>query len=316
MKRNSIPKEIEKINNIEEYVNNLTEDELTSKLQSYSNFCIKQLAELQTFILGASQWDGEEIIKVSPIHNELAESQELHKKGDENSLDEDEINPSLMRIKYSNKMAEMENEYKLKLEKMKERLKNEFEEQMNKINEEHELKVTSLQKEIEDIQAELEEYQEESKYIKKSEHETMLQKILNENSKEIEEYQKQIEESEKLIKDKYPHLINYNTSNMKNMVPKFEKNSLNEKSFEESINNCINQLKVQNGNSDNIILISSLVENPIQTIKELSTITDLDLKDSESDCVDTEADIIVNSIPHSNYKILSGKNKSKENKNK
>lgn len=324
-----------KIENVEEYVNNLSEEEVNAKLNSYSSICKDKLTELKNLItlsIPAIQPDLEESVKnpisfFSPLpkknnfnDNEYIKSEEFKigltedKNIFTNSDDfNTEENESLIRIKYSKKISDLETEYRSKLEKAKENLKQEYKEKLASIGEEQEKKVNNLTKEIEQIQSQIQILQNESKFITKAEHEKIKEKLILDNTNEVDDLKKQIEEYEHIIKEKYSSLISTDNSNI--YIPKFDKEALKDEFFEDKVDVFLNQLKNNLANTDKIILISTLTDNKFnKSFKESIIRTETNPVDSEYDCLETEADININPIINSSYQIMINKNNTKSKK--
>lgn len=307
--QSELQKELDSIINIEDYVNSLSQSELLIKISQYTSLCKSRLSEYSKLL-------SSEDVPSNPIKKDSTQTTkriDIDATLDNISDNEDYENESLMRIKYESRISNMENEYKNKLEQTKEKITNEYEKQKEKMSNEFEEKMNNLQKEIDDIQSELTEYEDTNKYIKKKDHENRIQQILDDNSNEFKELQSKVEEQENIIKDKYHHLISENES-IQYIIPKFDKKVANDYDFDNKVNSCITQLKSQNGNNNYITLVTPFFDfDNLFSYKQSILQTDYDFKDMESDCLDTENDVVVNPIKHSDYIIMKDRNNKCKN---
>ena len=283
--------EILKIDNIDSYINNLSPEEVNSKLIAFSKLCEDKMKEMQILFTTINQKE-DKINKLATTTSLLKENNNTSNQSDEPKIDE------VLRREHNQKIHELQKEYQDKLEKEIESLEEKYKTEMDQIMEEHNKKVKELQEAIEKMKSEI-EYANENQvqYITIAEHKDKIQSILDENKDLIEKYDKDIEDIETKIKTKYPNMINNDNAFIKNnnivYLPKFDVESIQDSKFKEELEKYLTFVKSIKENEKNgyITLLSPISTKPEEHQRNKESIIINKTENSEYESNDCDYDI-------------------------
>ena len=129
--------EILKIDNIDSYINNLSPEEVNSKLIAFSKLCEDKMKEMQILFTTINQKE-DKINKLATTTSLLKENNNTSNQSDEPKIDE------VLRREHNQKIHELQKEYQDKLEKEIESLEEKYKTEMDQIMEEHNKKVKEI----------------------------------------------------------------------------------------------------------------------------------------------------------------------------
>lgn len=295
--------DISKIENIDNYINSLSPEDISNKLISFSKLCEEKMHEMQDLFNSINQKE-EKINKLtlSSIIKDNPPPQFEEPKNDE-----------ILRREHNQKLKELEKEFQQNLEKEIDNLEEKYKNDIENIIDEHKKKVKDLQGEIEHLKNEIDYAKEnQDKFISNSEHQERVQQIIKKHKEEIDKYDKNIEDIEKKIKDTYPDKINLNNQFIKTnktcRLPKIDVNTVQDETFQEQLDNYLNYLKqlkekeqnglitlissIDNGNDDDKSYKESIIINRTDNSEYESNENDYDIGEPES---------IINNFPCAIY---------------
>ncbi len=300
---------INEITNIDEYINNIPDEELMNSIQQFKDIKDNKLNELKREEDKLNEFEKINNDNISFIKNDnLSTSSNKNKnniyKSQNDNLSQF-VESTLLYREYEKNIEDLKQEYKLNLKKELENLENKFQKERSEIIEEHRNKVKNLENEILKFKMDLDTF-ENGKIIKREEYDKMVNKIINKYKQKYNLNEKEIQKLEKEIEQDYSKLI----SN-ENLPNKLELNNeiLSDNNFSIEIDNLINELNQKKKKSGLIFIYSKLKikENDKERPSQRSTnyIIKTDGSEPDYDCDTNENDeVSIRDIPSLNFEPL------------
>ena len=275
--------EIKNIKNLDEYVNKFNFDEIIEKISTFEQIQNEKLSHLNYLQNNLNNINLN--ISFNTFENKTFDNKTFSEKRiknqkkyfSNNNLNySNSINFSLNNSmekaieetipytkEHQNKLEELRMKNLKKINKKKDEIENEFKNEKNLIMENFRNKTNFYEIENEKLKNEIDVYYDEKeKFISIEEHEKLIENLFEENNEKYLKKNLEIKNLENQILFEHPKLINNNNNNNKIFKPNFENNkkSLNEKEYENEIENFIFDLKkiIEN---ENFILFSDLNYN-------------------------------------------------------
>ena len=295
------------ITNIDEYINNIPEEELMYTIQQFKDIKDNKLNELKREEDKLNEFEKINNDNISFIKNDnlstSSNKNNIYKSQNENLSQF--VESTLLYREYEKNIDDLKQEYKLNLKKDLENLETKFQKERSEIIEEHRNKVKNLENEILKFKMDLDTF-ENGKIIKREEYDKMLNKIINKYKQKYNLNEKEIQKLEKEIEQDYSKLI----SN-ENLPNKLELNNeiLSDNNFSIEIDNLINELNQKKKKSGLIFIYSKLKikENDKERPSQRSTncIIKTDGSEPDYDCDTNENDeVSIRDIPSLNFEPL------------
>ena len=304
---------INEITNIDEYINNIPEDELMYKIQQFKDIKEKKLNELKREENKLNEFEKNEKDNNSFIKNDNLSISSSNKNKNSFFKSQNEnlsqfVESTILYREYEKNIDDLKQEYKLNLKKDLEILENNFQKERSKIIEEHRNKVKNLENEILKFKMELDTL-ENGKIIKREEYDKMVNKIISAYKQKYNSNENEIQKLEKEIEQEHSKLI----SN-ENSLNKLELNNeiLSENNFSNEIDNLINELNQKKKQSGLIFIYSKLnikendKERPSQRSTNCIIKTDGSEQDYDFDTNENNEndEVSIRGIPSLNYEPL------------
>ena len=291
---------INEITNIDEYINNIPEEELMNSIQQFKDIKDNKLNEFEK-----NEKDNNSFIKNDnlSISSSNKNKNSFFKSQNENLSQF--VESTILYREYEKNIDDLKQEYKLNLKKDLEILENNFQKERSKIIEEHRNKVKNLENEILKFKMELDTL-ENGKIIKREEYDKMVNKIISAYKQKYNSNENEIQKLEKEIEQEHSKLI----SN-ENSLNKLELNNeiLSDNNFSIEIDNLINELNQKKKKSGLIFIYSKLniKENDKERPSQRSTnyIIKTDGSEPDYECDTNENDeVSIRDIPSLNFEPL------------
>ena len=295
------------ITNIDEYINNIPEEELMYTIQQFKDIKDNKLNELKREEDKLNEFEKINNDNISFIKNDnlstSSNKNNIFKSQNENLSQF--VESTLLYREYEKNIDDLKQEYKLNLKKDLENLENKFQKERSEIIEEHRNKVKNLENEILKFKMDLDTF-ENGKIIKREEYDKMLNKIINKYKQKFNLNEKEIQKLEKEIEQDYSKLISND-----NLPNKLELNNeiLSDNNFSIEIDNLINELNQKKKKSGLIFIYSKLniKENDKERPSQRSTncIIKTDGSEPDYECDTNENDeVSIRDIPSLNFEPL------------
>ena len=295
------------ITNIDEYINNIPEEELMYTIQQFKDIKDNKLNELKREEDKLNEFEKINNDNISFIKNDnlstSSNKNNIFKSQNENLSQF--VESTLLYREYEKNIDDLKQEYKLNLKKDLENLENKFQKERSEIIEEHRNKVKNLENEILKFKMDLDTF-ENGKIIKREEYDKMLNKIINKYKQKFNLNEKEILKLEKEIEQDYSKLISND-----NLPNKLELNNeiLSDNNFSIEIDNLINELNQKKKKSGLIFIYSKLniKENDKERPSQRSTncIIKTDGSEPDYECDTNENDeVSIRDIPSLNFEPL------------
>ena len=295
------------ITNIDEYINNIPEEELMYTIQQFKDIKDNKLNELKREEDKLNEFEKINNDNISFIKNDnlstSSNKNNIFKSQNENLSQF--VESTLLYREYEKNIDDLKQEYKLNLKKDLENLENKFQKERSEIIEEHRNKVKNLENEILKFKMDLDTF-ENGKIIKREEYDKMLNKIINKYKQKYNLNEKEIQKLEKEIEQDYSKLISND-----NLPNKLELNNeiLSDNNFSIEIDNLINELNQKKKKSGLIFIYSKLniKENDKERPSQRSTncIIKTDGSEPDYECDTNENDeVSIRDIPSLNFEPL------------
>ena len=298
------------ITNIDEYINNIPEEELMYTIQQFKDIKDNKLNELKREEDKLNEFEKINNDNISFIKNDnlstSSNKNNIFKSQNENLSQF--VESTLLYREYEKNIDDLKQEYKLNLKKDLENLENKFQKERSEIIEEHRNKVKNLENEILKFKMELDTL-ENGKIIKREEYDKMVNKIISAYKQKYNSNENEIQKLEKEIEQEHSKLI----SN-ENSLNKLELNNeiLSENNFSNEIDNLINELNQKKKQSGLIFIYSKLnikendKERPSQRSTNCIIKTDGSEQDYDFDTNENNEndEVSIRGIPSLNYEPL------------
>lgn len=295
------------ITNVDEYINNIPEEELMYTIQQFKDIKDNKLNELKREEDKLNEFEKINNDNISFIKNDnlstSSNKNNIFKSQNENLSQF--VESTLLYREYEKNIDDLKQEYKLNLKKDLENLENKFQKERSEIIEEHRNKVKNLENEILKFKMDLDTF-ENGKIIKREEYDKMLNKIINKYKQKFNLNEKEIQKLEKEIEQDYSKLISND-----NLPNKLELNNeiLSDNNFSIEIDNLINELNQKKKKSGLIFIYSKLniKENDKERPSQRSTncIIKTDGSEPDYECDTNENDeVSIRDIPSLNFEPL------------
>ena len=295
------------ITNIDEYINNIPEEELMYTIQQFKDIKDNKLNELKREEDKLNEFEKINNDNISFIKNDnlstSSNKNNIFKSQNENLSQF--VESTLLYREYEKNIDDLKQEYKLNLKKELENLENKFQKERSEIIEEHRNKVKNLENEILKFKMDLDTF-ENGKIIKREEYDKMVNKIISAYKQKYNSNENEIQKLEKEIEQEHSKLI----SN-ENSLNKLELNNeiLSDNNFSIEIDNLINELNQKKKKSGLIFIYSKLniKENDKERPSQRSTncIIKTDGSEPDYECDTNENDeVSIRDIPSLNFEPL------------